>query len=81
MAQLLQRNNLSDTLCDVVGHERIVLDDSDDCAIDKTNTLSFKVFFLIGAIFTGISGLISFYMNKLGPRKLVGRSKNLFRNS
>lgn len=74
MAELLNRDDPSTTLCDVVGHERIVVDESDECSIDKTNTLSFKVFFVIGAAFTCLSGLISFYMNRVGPRKLVGRS-------
>lgn len=74
MAQLQDRADTSAILCEVVGHERIALGDTDSCNIDNTNTLTFKILFLIGAAFTCLSGLISFYMHKVGPRILVGES-------
>lgn len=72
MAQLTDREDAATVLCEVVGHERIALDDTDSCNIDNTNTLSFKILLFIGAVFTCLSGLISFYMDKVGPRLLVG---------
>lgn len=71
MVQLQNEMHLSKTLCDVVGHERIAMNSDDDCNIDFENTLSFKVSFFLGAIFTLLSALISFYLDKIGPRKLV----------
>lgn len=42
----------------------------DDCSIDSTNTMSFKIILMMGVTFVGISAIISFYIDRI-DRKLL----------
>lgn len=45
----------------------------DDCNIDRSNTLTFKIILIMGVVFVAISALISFYINKVDRRKLLSK--------
>lgn len=55
----------------VMAHIMCLLLDYCRCDFDKTNTLPFVISFGIGAFFFVLSGLISFYLDKIGAKKLI----------
>lgn len=42
----------------------------DDCDIDSTNTMTFKIILMMGVTFVGISAIVSFYIDRI-DRKLL----------
>lgn len=43
----------------------------DECNADNSNTTIYQVMFSIGLVFTILSTLISFYLDRISPRILV----------
>lgn len=43
----------------------------DDCNIDRSNTLSFRIILMQGVTFVLVSALISLYINKVDRKKLL----------
>ncbi|XP_031628517.1 synaptic vesicle glycoprotein 2C-like isoform X1 [Contarinia nasturtii] len=64
------QNNSNKTLCTVVGHES-VMPSEQNCDIDNSNTTTFMIMLSIGIVFTILSALISFCLDKIRPRILV----------
>lgn len=46
----------------------------DDCNIDRSNTLSFRIILMQGVTFVLVSALISLYINKVDRKKLLSMS-------
>lgn len=44
-----------------------------ECNIDRSNTLTFKIILMLGIVFVIISALISFYIDKVNRRILLGK--------
>lgn len=50
----------------------------DDCNLDRSNTLSFRIILMQGVTFVLISALISLYINKIDRKKLLSMSLSSF---
>lgn len=49
-----------------------------DCNIDRSNTSSFQIIFLMGVTFVTVSAFISYYINKIDRKKLLSKSFDSF---
>lgn len=47
--------------------------DMTECSVDRSNTLTFKIILMMGAVFVTISALISLYINKVDRKKLLSK--------
>lgn len=45
----------------------------DDCAVDNSNTLPFKIILMIGVVFVTVSAVISFYIDRVDRKKLLSK--------
>lgn len=50
----------------------------DDCNVDRSNTLSFRIILMQGVTFVMVSALISLYINKVDRKKLLSMIIKLF---
>lgn len=69
--QLKSNLDPSKTLCDVIGHERTSSPTDQKCNLDNSDTTTYQIMLSIGVIYTVLSGLISFYLDKVAPKFLV----------
>lgn len=59
------------SISDATTPETVVLDSS-ECGISDGNTLTFQIILMMGIVFVIISALISFYIDKVDRKKLLG---------
>lgn len=67
---LIYRNQSTD----VMTSEGVLTDAMDDCNVDRTNTLTFKIILSMGVVFVIVSALISLFINKVDRKKLLSKS-------
>lgn len=51
-----------------------------ECNVDRSNTLTFKIILMMGAVFVSISALISLYINKVDRKKLLSKRMTTVHN-
>lgn len=50
----------------------------DECIVDSSNTLTFKIILMMGVIFVSISAIISFYIDKVDRKVLLSKRSNVY---
>lgn len=61
-------------------NESLFVDDMTDpnnCNVDDSNTLTFKIILMMGIVFVGISALISLYIDRVDRKKLLSEISNV----
>lgn len=51
--------------------------DPNNCSVDDSNTLTFKIILMMGIVFVGISALISLYIDRVDRKKLLSEISNV----